>query len=80
MKTIALADREISVAEYSDFETNLQAKTAEIAATSEEWTMPNGVKQLRLTDVVVTFDDTQTPESEIEHYCLTHGFRKQDMS
>jgi hypothetical protein len=80
MKTIELANREISVADFSDFETNLQLKSGSIMASIEEWTTPDGVKHFRLTDAVVTFDEMQSVESEIEGLCLTHGFQRRDAS
>ena len=80
MTTIALVDRDISVTEYSNFELNIQLKYGVVKAHSEAFELPHGDEVLRLTDVVVTFDEKTTPAAEIESCCLANGFRRKDES
>lgn len=75
MKTIELADREISVEDFSNFELNLQAKTGHVTAKTEERIRHGGTRLLALSDVQVAFDDSKCPQAEIQRFCLDNGFR-----
>ena len=74
MKTIELADHELSVADYSNFELNLLLREGSIRATIETGT-PNGMKCVRLISPVILFDETRAPEARIES--LMNSFRFQ---
>jgi hypothetical protein len=76
MKTIELADREISSEDFSNFEVNLQGKDGHVSATVVDHGLEAAGTLLRLTDICITYDDSQVPESDIEHFCLINGFRR----
>lgn len=74
MKTIELADHELSVIDYSNFEVNLLLKGGRITATVKTCST-NGMKRYRLVNPVVTFDETISAEGRIEG--LLKSFRFQ---
>lgn len=65
MKTIRLHDREISVADYSNFELNLLFRGGRITATVKPSTT-DGIKCVRLVNPVIIFDETRDMEQRIE--------------
>jgi hypothetical protein len=75
MKTIELADHELSVADYSNFELNLLMRSGTITATSKTCSA-NGTKRLRLISPVVLFDETRSPETTIESLLKARGFQR----
>lgn len=76
MTNIELADREISLDDFSNFETNLENKVGRIAATIADQTALGGATLLHLTDVRIAFDESEIDETEIEHFCMINGFRR----
>ncbi len=75
MKTVALADHELSVSDYSKFELNLILRAGRITATVKAFST-NGLKCLRLTNPVIVFDETQTSEARIETLFKASGFQR----
>lgn len=75
MKIIELADHELSVADYSNFELNLMLKDARITATGKTFTL-NGTKRIRLANPVIMFDETTSPNGRIERFFKSFGFQK----
>ena len=74
MKTIELADHELSVVDFSNFELNLLLKGGKITAKVTTCSN-NGMKRFRLTKPVITFDETISAEARIER--LLKSFRFQ---
>jgi hypothetical protein len=74
MKTVELADHELSVADYSNFEFNLLLREGRIKATVQT-RLSNGMKRIRLVNPVILFDETRSAEERIES--LVRSFRFQ---
>ena len=75
MKTIELADHELSVTDYSNFELNLLMRNGTITAAAKTCSA-NGTKRLRLSNPVVLFDETRSPETQIESLLKARGFQR----
>lgn len=76
MKTILLADHDLTVTDYSNFELKLHAKGAVCRAAVETYATEQGTQRARLTDASVEFDDTTTNEAAVEQICQVHGFQR----
>jgi hypothetical protein len=74
-KIIELATRELSVADYSNFELNLILNVGRITATVKACSA-NGMQCVRLTNPVIMFDETRCPEARIERLFRSFGFRR----
>jgi hypothetical protein len=79
MKTIELADHELSVADYSNFELNLLLKDGRITATVKTCST-NGTKRLHLTNPEIVFDETRSPEGRIASLSRFYGFQRSTSS
>jgi len=79
MKTIELADHELSVADYSNFELNLLLKDGRITAAVRTCST-NGTKRLHLTNPVIMFDETRSPEARIASLLRFYGFQRRASS
>jgi hypothetical protein len=75
MKTIELADHELSVADYSNFELSLLMRSGTITATVRTCST-NGTKRFRLIDPVIRFDEMRVPEERIETLLKARGFQR----
>jgi hypothetical protein len=76
MKTVELADHELSVADYSNFELQVQARGGRCTATATSWTGPQGTAYVRLTGLVVEFDEARCAEADIEQLARAYAFQK----
>jgi hypothetical protein len=74
MKTIELADHELSLADYSNFELNLLLKDGRITATVKTRST-NGTKSLQLINPVILFDEARAPEGRIESLLKYYRFQ-----
>jgi hypothetical protein len=74
MKAIPLRSRELAEDDYSDFELDLQRLGAVLAAAVQTYTTPEGTKYARLTDPVVSFDETRTNAEELRELVRAYGF------
>ena len=74
MKTIELMDHDLSVSDYSHFELKLQAKGGKCTAAFRHWTTPQGTPHIELSHPVIEFDETQSPEPEIQELVKGYGF------
>ena len=75
MKTMALADHELSVSDYSNFELNLMLRDGRISGTVKKCST-NGIKCLRVFSPVIQFDETHCPEGRIESVMKSYGFQR----
>jgi hypothetical protein len=75
MKTVELADHELSVADYSNFELNLLLRDGSITATVKTCAT-NGMKRIRLINPVIRFDETRAPEARIESLMKSFRFQR----
>jgi len=75
MRTIELADHELSVTDYSNFELNLMLKGGRITATVKTFSL-NGTERIRVTHPVIMFDETESPNGRIEKFLRSFGFRQ----
>jgi len=75
MKTIALADHELSVSDYSNFELNLMLRGGRISGTVKECST-NGIKFLHVFSPVIQFDETKCSEGRIESVMKSYGFQR----
>jgi hypothetical protein len=79
MKTIELADHEISVTDYSNFELNLLLRDGRITATVKPCGT-NGSKRLRLIKPLILFDETRASEARIDSLLNARGFQRKTPS
>jgi hypothetical protein len=75
MKTIELANHELSVADYSNFELNLLLRDGRITATVKPCGT-NGSTRLRLIKPVILFDETRASEARIDSLLKARGFQR----
>jgi hypothetical protein len=75
MRTIELADHELSVTDYSNFELNLMLKGGRITGTVKTFSV-NGTKRIQVANPVIMFDETESPNGRIEKFLMSFGFRQ----
>jgi hypothetical protein len=76
MRTLALTDHDLSQADYSNFETNLQHRGAALRAGVTAYTTPRGDRRARLANPAVEFDEAQASAQGLEEFCQTYGFHR----
>jgi hypothetical protein len=74
MKTIPLRSRELAEEDYSDFELEVQGLGAALTATVQTYTTPYGTKYARLSDPVLSFDETETEAEKLRELARAYGF------
>jgi hypothetical protein len=74
MKTVPLRTHELAQTDYSQLELELQRRGAVLAAGVQTYTTPLGAKHARLTDPVLSFDETQTDVAALRRLIRTYGF------
>ncbi len=78
MKIIELADHELSLNDFSNFELNLQLSEGRITATANKWITGQGMKRVRLTNLQITFDENNSLEGRIESMFRAYGFQRKN--
>jgi hypothetical protein len=76
MRSIALEDHDLPLADCSAFETDLQGRGARLAPPPQTYTTPSGEKRARLTAPVVEFDESQTDAAGLAQVLRAYGFRE----
>ena len=79
MKTVNLADHELSVSDFSNFELNLLLRDGRIIGKVKPCTT-NGMKRIRVTDPVIMFDETKCSDARIEALLKHCGFQRRGQS
>jgi hypothetical protein len=74
MKAIPLRSRDLAEEDYSDFELEVQGLGAVLTAAVQTYTTPHGTKHARLTEPVLSFDETQTNAEELRELARAYGF------
>jgi len=75
MKTIKLADHELSISDFSNFELNLLLRDGRILAKVKTRST-DGMKCLRVADAKIMFDEAKSSEARIEALFKTFGFQR----
>jgi hypothetical protein len=76
MKTIALANHDLTVTDFSNFELTLQTKNARFTAEVKTYMPPQGPEHAQLTNPVIEFDDTTTSDADLETIFRKYGFQR----